>query len=92
MDNADNLIKATSILDGNNINLHSANADGLKATGDVAITSDNSLTLNGNIESENIALTAGKDLTSDKTSVLKANKGLDMRNAANNFEGLYRTA
>ncbi|MBR0062458.1 MAG: hypothetical protein IJP68_13370, partial [Selenomonadaceae bacterium] len=140
LDNADNLIKAASILDGNNIKLNSANADGLtldglKAKGDAIITSDNALTLNGNIESENISLTAGTDLTSDKASLLKANKlitlkaddvklggkvetaykemtsdkvedvekfieempaiivttnkGLDMRNAANNFEGLY---
>ena len=109
LDNADNLIKAASILDGDNVKLHNANEDGLtldglKAKGDVAITSDNSLTLSGNIESENISLTAGTDLTSSKASVLKVdkritlkadvpaiivttNKGLDMRNAANNFEG-----
>ena len=140
LDNAGNLIKAATI-NGDNVKLHSANQDGLtldglKAKGDALITSDKSLTLNGNIESEkNITLTAGTDLTSSKASVLKAdklltlkaddvklsgkvetsykkmtsdkvedvekfiaempvitvttNKGLDMTNAANNFEGLY---
>lgn len=139
LDNVGNIIKAATI-SGDNVKLYSANKtgltlEGLKATGDVNITSDNSLALNGKIESANdITLTAGKDLTSGKGDVLKSgnnitlkaddvkllgkvetphkkmtsdkvedlkqfiqempvimvttNKGLDMRNAANNFEGV----
>ncbi len=141
LDNASNLIKAATITGGENVKLSSAAPDGLKleglkVTGDVNITSDKSLTLNGNIETDkDIALTAGMNLTSDKNSTLKANKqialnaddiklsgkvettykdmnvakvedleqfikempvvlvktnkGLDMSNGSNDFEGLY---
>ena len=128
-------------INGDNVKLHSTatsglTLEGLKATGDVAINSDKSLALNGNIETDkNIELTAGTNLTSNTVGSLKAdkqitikaddvklsgkvetsykeytsdkvedlekfleempvivvttNKGLDMRNTANNFEGVY---
>ena len=141
LDNVGNLIKAAQINDGDNVKLNSIfkdglTLDGMKAKGDVIITSDKSLALNGNIETaKNIALSAGTNLTSSKASVLKSgnnitlkaddvklsgkvetpykkmtsdkvedlekfvkemptiivttNKGLDMQNRANSFEGVY---
>ena len=141
LDNVGNLIKAAQINGGENIKLHSALKDGLrlegvKAKGDVMITSEKSLTLKGNIETEkNITLTAGTNLISRESSVLKSgnditlkadnvklsgkvetpykkmtsdkvgnlkkfvkemptvivttNKGLDMSNDANIFDGVY---
>ena len=141
LDSVQNLIKAAQINGGDNVKLNSIfktglTLEGVKATGDVNITSNKSLTLNGNIETEkNITLTADTDLTSSKSSVLKSgnditlkaddvkllgkvetpykemtsdkvedlekfiakmpvvsvttNKGLDMRNGANSFNGVY---
>ena len=140
LDNDENRINSVQII-GDNVKLHSKAdsgliLDGLKAKGDVMISSEKSLKLNGNIETEkNIALAAGTNLTSSKASVLKSgdnitmkaddvklsgkvempykkmtsnkvedlekfiaempvievttNKGLDMQNAANSFNGVY---
>lgn len=54
--------------------------EGLKATGDVNITSDNSLTLNDKIESEKkITLTADTELTSSRGSVLKSGNDITLK-------------
>ncbi len=86
LDNAQNDITTLTLNGGENIKVYSESPNGLtlegnlQATGDVDITSEQSLNVNGNIESDkNINLTAGANLTSSEASLLKAEDKITLK-------------